>query len=175
MQKYLSRGVHTAYVLTQIGSKVLFQFQRPAHTTSLTPHAFPVGPCFPKQPERAATALPAATVGFPVVSVDANLASCTPTDNVDNVDDLLQVVAAVQEENNGSVYGEVRSSGSQGDAPGRTAVVAYDTSMTRTTIAPNKTNGLSLEVTAKRRRCGTVRLAGTATRRGFCASSLSQW
>lgn len=96
-----------------------------------------------------------------------------------DVDELLRVVSVVREGSIDAIYdggtGEPRT-GFEAQGAGATplGVVVRDIYSTPSTQDENISSGLSVSG-AKRRRCGTVCLAGASTQRGFCASSLSRW
>ena len=96
-----------------------------------------------------------------------------------DVDELLRVVSVVREGGIDAIYRGEKSEPAtvletEGPGAASAGVVLRDISSGPST--QNKPSGDGLSVTAaKRRRCGTVNLAGVSTQRGFCASSLSQW
>lgn len=104
------------------------------------------------------------------------LGSATHTLSADDgdVDELLRVVSVVRGGGVEATYGGEKSEPHTGLEAGGPGVVLRDISSTPSTQNKASNGGLS-GTAAKKRRCGTVCLAGTSTQRGFCASSLSQW
>lgn len=153
---------------------------------------------------RAAVAAPSGhldtNVGVP--TTPAALLALTDFDasDDDDVDELLRVVPAVQENSSVSPLwhcgGGERSDGTKqivvacdiaGAGFDDDVVIPTSSSVTVTSIAGqhgggHRSNGTASAISAPeatalktKRRCGTVCLAGTAVRRGYCASSISRW
>ena len=89
--------------------------------------------------------------------------------NVVDVDELLKIVSVIEDD------GERKRYPRKAAAEGELALPRYRSSPIAATVVQSEADINEMTVTAKKRRCGTINLAGPATRRGFCASSMSQW
>lgn len=107
---------------------------------------------------------------LPVEGIDAASESRVPGDFLNDVDELLRVVPGVQEDSGGDLY-QLQGGGA---VAGVVAMMARDNPLMADAAVGEKAHGNRLVTAGKKRRCGTVCLAGTATQRGFCASSISQ-
>lgn len=114
---------------------------------------------------------------LPTVGVEATIATgtCIPSEDFDDVDDLLRVVSADKAESECTTRA-VDTFRNEAPEPAKKQLTPPAVDVSNVPVNEPAKNADNLRAVAmKRKRCGTVCVAGAKVRKGFCASSLSQW